>query len=183
MVKSYGFSHDRIKEQPEKNMQINSGSGPRHMAISPSGNHAFVFSELDAKIYSFKKLDGRFEPLESIPTLPLEFKGIPSGAAIRIHPNGRFIYVSNRGYNGITIFQFDEKSEKLSWSGYVPSGGKTPRDMNIDPEGNWLVCANQDSNNLVVFEINPTSGRLLQNSVNKEVKSPSCVLFGKEEIR
>ncbi|MDN5217281.1 lactonase family protein [Fulvivirgaceae bacterium BMA12] len=181
MVKSYRFTHDSIVEQQEKHMKVDPGAGPRHMVISPSGNYAFVFSELDAKIYSFKKVDGKFEPLASMLTLPAHFKDVPSAAAIRMHPNGRFIYVSNRTFNGITIIHFDENDEKMSLIGDVPTGGKTPRDMNIDPDGNWLICANQDSDNLVVFSINQESGELSQISVNEEVKTPSCVLFRKEE--
>ncbi len=180
MVKSYRFTHDWIREQPDECIQINSGSGPRHMVTSPSGNYVFVFSELDAKIHSFRKGGQKIGPLESILTLPPDFEGVPSGAAIRMHPGGRFIYVSNRGYDGITIFRFDEDHEKMSLIGFVPSGGKTPRDMNIDPDGNWLICANQDSDNLVVFSIDQKSGNLSQANVNNEVKTPSCVLFGKE---
>ncbi|TRX60045.1 lactonase family protein [Fulvivirga sp. M361] len=179
MVKSYRFTDDWIKEQPEENIQVDTGAGPRHMVISPSGEYIFVFSELDAKIHSYKKSNGKFECLESVATLPKDFKGVPSGAAIRMHPNGRFIYVSNREYNGITILSFDKISEKIVLIGFVSSGGKTPRDMNIDPDGNWLICANQDSDNLIVFRIHQTSGRLSQISVNEEIKTPSCVLFGK----
>ena len=181
VVKSYKFTDNWIREQPEKNIHVNSGAGPRHMVISPSGNHAFIFSELDANIHSFKRVNQKFESLESLMTLPPDFKGIPSGAAIRMHPNGKFIYVSNRGYNGIAIFNFDQDSEKMYLIDQVHSGGKTPRDMNIDPDGNWLVCANQDSDNLIVFKIDQKSGRLSQTSVNEEVKTPSCVLFRKGE--
>ena len=177
-VKAYRFTSDSIREQPEAHMPVHPGSGPRHMVISQEGNHAFVFGELDAKIHCFKKNGQRFEFLESVATLPSDFRGVPSGAAIRMHPNGRFIYVSNRGYNAIAAFHFDEEKEKLSLIGHVPSGGKTPRDMNIDPNGNWLVCANQDSDNLVVFRINQQSGQLSQTGSSEAIKSPSCVLFG-----
>lgn len=180
-VKSYRFTDDQVQEQPGECIQVHPGAGPRHMVISPPGKHAFVFSELDAKIHSYRKNGQRFEPLESATTLPAGFEGVPSGAAIRMHPNGKFIYVSNRGYDGITIFHFDEENEEMSLMGFVPSGGKTPRDMNIDPTGNWLICANQDSDNLVVFRIDRKTGQLSPVGTNEAVKTPSCVVFGTEE--
>ena len=178
-VRSYQLVGGMIKEQPEKDIRVNAGSGPRHMVLSLSGNHAFIFSELDAKIHVFKKIQQTFEFLDTYLTLPSDYDGQPSGAAIRIHPNGKFIYTSNRGYNGITLFHFDESNEKLFFVEHVPSGGKTPRDMNIDPDGKWLVCANQDSDNLVVFSIDQESGKLNEVYTAEVIKTPSCVLFGK----
>jgi 6-phosphogluconolactonase len=164
-------------ETPEFDISISKGAGARHMALHPNGNIAFVLSELTAELYSFKLFDNKFKPLEVLPTLPNDFDKIPSGAAIRMHPNGNFLYVSNRGADSITIFQFDIESEKLLFLCCEPSGGKTPREINIDPTGQWLLVANQDSDNIVVFSINQKTGLLRNHSVNNELKSPSCIQF------
>jgi 6-phosphogluconolactonase len=164
-------------ESPELDISISKGAGARHMTLHPNGNFAFVFSELTAELFSYKLFDNKFKPLEVLPTLPNDFDNIPSGAAIRMHPNGNFLYVSNRGADSITIFQFDIESEKLLFLCCEPSGGKTPREINIDPTGQWLLVANQDSDNIVVFSINQKTGLLRNHSVNNELNSPSCIQF------
>jgi 6-phosphogluconolactonase len=174
----YDYSLSQYIEVQELEISISRGAGARHMVLHPNGNYAFVFGELTAELFSFKRVENRFEPLEVQPTLPSDYDKIPSGAAIRMHPNGKFIYVSNRGHNSIGIFRFDINSEKMHFIGNEPSGGKTPREINIDPTGQWLLAANQDSDNLVVFSINQKSGLLKKHSVNTELKSPSCIQFG-----
>jgi len=179
LAMAYDFDHSsgQFIKSPKLDIPISQGAGARHMELHPSGNFAFVFSELTAELFSFKLLDNKFIPLEILPTLPNDFNLIPSGAAIRMHPNGNYLYVSNRGGDSITIFQFDMESEKLLLLGWEPSGGKTPREINIDPTGQWLLVANQDSDNIVVFNINQKTGLLAKRSVNNELHSPSCIRF------
>ncbi len=169
-------------ESPELDISISKGAGARHMILHPNGNYAFVFSELTTELFSFKLIDNKFKSLEVLPSLPSDFDNIPSGAAIRMHPNGNFLYVSNRGVDSITIFRFDIESEKLLTIGYEPSGGKTPREINIDPTGQWLLVANQDSHNIVVFSINQKTGLLRNHSVNNELNSPSCIQFFEDSV-
>jgi 6-phosphogluconolactonase len=158
-------------------MSISKGAGARHMTLHPNGNYAFVFSELTAELFSFKRIEDKFTPLEILPSLPDNYDKTPSGAAIRIHPNGKFIYVSNREFNSITIFRFDLESEKLFLVGYESSGGKTPREINIDTTGNWLLVANQDSDTIVIFAIDQYTGLLKRHSINNELGSPCCIHF------
>ena len=162
---------------PESDINIHKGAGARHMVIHPDNNHAFIFSELTSQVFSYKIVSRKFELLEVISSLPVEYKNTQSGAAIRMHPDGQFLYVSNRGYDVITIFKFDKQSEQLSMIGYQPSGGKTPREINIDPTGQWLLVANQDSDNIVVFRIDQKNGLLKQISINNDIKTPSCIQF------
>lgn len=178
-VKAYTFNDTskQFTKAPKLDIPITKGAGSRHMILHPNGNYAFVFSELTANIFSFKLVNKQFTLIEVTPSLPNDYKETPSGAAIRIHPNGKFIYVSNRGFDGISIFQFDLKSEKILLLGYEPSGGKTPREINIDPTGKWLLVANQDSNNIVIFSIDQKTALLKKHSINTEAKSPSCIQF------
>ena len=178
-AKAYVFSEttENFIGTPELDISIAKGGGARHMAMHPNENYAFVFAELTSELFSFKRKEANFVPLEVAPSLPKDYKETPSGAAIRMHANGKFIYVANRGHESIAVFHFNEETEKLTFVERVSSGGKTPREINIDPSGKWLLVANQDSHNIVVFSINQTTGSLKQHAVNTEIKSASCICF------
>jgi 6-phosphogluconolactonase len=167
----------KMFEASDSNICIQKGAGARHMVIHPDSEFAFVFSELTSELFSFRIKEKKIRFIEVLPSLPKNQSSIPSGAAIRMHPNGRFLYVSNRSNNSISIFHFDKKSEKLKLAGYESSGGKTPREINIDPSGQWLLVANQDSDNIVVFSIDQSNGLLEKNEINKEIKTPCCIQF------
>tara|TARA_B100000809_G_scaffold141837_1_gene139401 strand:+ start:39103 stop:40176 length:1074 start_codon:yes stop_codon:yes gene_type:complete len=179
IAKAYKFSDTTKKfmECPKMDISITKGSGARHMVLHKNENYAFIFSELTSQLFSFKRNNQKFIPLETLSSLPSDFKGTPSGATIRIHRNGKFIYVSNRGHDSIVLYHFNEETEKLVLLTSISSGGKTPREINIDPTGKWLLVANQDSNNIVVFSIDQESGFLKRHSVNTESKSANCIQF------
>ena len=168
---------DEFESLSSLNMQIENGAGARHMVLHPNNKYAFIFSELTAEVFSFRNVENKWELNESIKSLPADAITVPAGAAIRIHPNGKFIYVSNRGHNSITAFQFNEISEKLELIETFDCGGKTPRDFNIDPSGSWIIAANQDSDNLVVYKIDTNIGSVKRVAENTEVKTACCIQF------
>lgn len=122
------------------------GAGPRHLAFHPSGRYAYVVNELDSTVAAFTRdLDtGGLHPIGSASTLPTGYDGHSTTAEIRVHPSGRFLYASNRGHDSIAVFSIDTSSGKLTPLGCTPTGGKTPRNFNIDPTGRYLLAANQD---------------------------------------
>ncbi|MGC1636025.1 MAG: beta-propeller fold lactonase family protein, partial [Candidatus Acidiferrales bacterium] len=77
--------------------------------------------------------------------------------------------------NSIAVFAVDHAKGTLTLVEFVPTGGRTPRNFAIDPSGQWLVAANQDSNNIVTFRINTKSGRLTPAGQSIEVNSPTMV--------
>ena len=113
------------------------GSGPRHMVFHPSRRFAYVLNELSATIAAFRyDADrGALDPSQTISTLPPGFAGPKSGAEIRMHPSGRFLYSTNRGHDSVAIFAIDPGSGALANIGWVPTQGATPRGMNVDPSG------------------------------------------------
>ncbi|RYE64835.1 MAG: lactonase family protein, partial [Rhizobiaceae bacterium] len=117
-----------------------------------------------------------FTLLSETSTVPADFAGTSSCAAIKIHPNGRFLYVSNRGHDTIVACEIlaDGGLRTLGW---YPTMGRTPRDFAIDPTGRYLIVANQDSHSLVCFEINGEHGTLTTIGEPFEIGSPVCVLF------
>jgi 6-phosphogluconolactonase len=149
------------------------------MAFHPNGRFAYVLSEMAAAVTAFRYDSGRgsLEELQTISTLPNDFTGGKSGAEIAVHPNGRFLYASNRGHDSIAVFAIDPAKGTLTAAGHVPTQGKTPRGFAIDPTGAYLFAANQDSDNVVLFRIDPKTGGLAPAGTVLEVGSPVCVTF------
>lgn len=155
------------------------GAGPRHMAFSPDWRHAYVINELDGTLLAaaYDAETAAFEVMAAPGTLPEDFEGGNTTAEVEVHPNGRFVYASNRGHDSIAVFHRDVATGALAFVQHAPSGGGHPRHFKIDPSGRWLLCANRDSNNIVVFSIDPERGTL--EAVGEPVASPSpiCILF------
>ena len=108
-------------------------------------------------------------------TLPGDFSGDSLAAAVRVHPDGRHVYVSNRGHDSIATFAIGG-DEPLTPLGHVASGGHGPRDLAIDPAGRWLLAANQHSGHLTGFEIDDRTGRPRPVGTLAQVQDPTCVL-------
>jgi 6-phosphogluconolactonase len=154
-------------------------SGPRHMVFGADGLHAYVINEMACTVvaYDFDPLGGSLVPRQTISTLPADFAGQSTCAEIRMHPNGRFLYGSNRGHDSIAVYSIEPNTGFLSLVEIVPCAGKTPRNFTLSPDGKWLVCANQDSDSLAVFRVDDASGRLTLNGPVTKVPAPVCVVF------
>ncbi len=163
---------------------IKPGSGPRHFAFHPNGRLCYVISEMANTItgFTWDAAKGALAELETVSTLPADFKGPNSAAEIAIHPNGKFLYGSNRddsktGHDSIVVFAINDQTGHLDLVQHAPSGGRTPRCFTIDPTGQWLVASNQASNLAVVFKIDPTTGKLTPTGQPVSVPSPLGVQF------
>jgi 6-phosphogluconolactonase len=158
------------------------GSGPRHVAFSPDNKNAYVVNELDNTVSAcaFDAKAGTLKSLQRISTLPEGWSGQTTTAEIEVHPNGRFVYASNRGHDSIAIFARDHKTGALTSLGQAPCGGKIPRHFAIAPGGKWLVCAHQDSNTLAVLPLDPQTGKL--GEAGSVITAPNviCIAFGKK---
>ena len=155
------------------------GAGPRHFKFGADGKHAYALNEINSTMaaYDYDAANGALTPRQVLPMLPSDFKGETTAAEVRVHPNGKFLYGSNRGHDSLAIFAIDQKSGLLTPVDIVPSGGKTPRNFAFSPDGTWLVCAHQDSGNLVVFRVDPATGRLTRTKSEASVPACVCVLF------
>src|SRR5262249_14367802 len=127
--------------------------------------------------FSYDAQHGALHPLQTISTLPKDFKGENTDAEVEVSSNGKFLYASNRGHDAITVFAIDPQKGTLTVVEHVPTQGKTPRHFAIDPTHSYLLLANQDSNNIVVFRVDPNSGRLKATGETINVSSPTCIVY------
>lgn len=155
------------------------GSGPRHMAFTPDGKYAYVINELLNTVSVFKHdtAKGTLEAIETVPTLPADFQGNNSTAEIFVHPNGKFVYGSNRGHDSIVVYAIDENTGKLTLVEHESTQGNAPRNFSLDPEGKFLIAANQQTNNMVVFRVDSTTGKLTPTGHGAECGAPVAIQF------
>jgi 6-phosphogluconolactonase len=159
---------------------VQGGSGPRHGVFHPQGNRCYVLNELDSTVdvLAWDMDRGIFERLGRISALPPDVSGAEcdnTSAAIRLDRGGKYLYVSNRGRDSITVFRVEDGG-LLAYIGAVSSGGRTPRDIILDPAGAFLIAAHQNSDNLTVFWVDEALGILVK-AGEYELPSPVCVLF------
>ena len=168
-----------LTEQAGAGGRVAPGAGPRHMMFSADGRHAYVLNEIASTLstFAYDAASGRMDHVETLSTLPRDFAGKSTTAAIVMHPSGRFVYASNRGHDSIAVFSVDQDSGKLTPHGQTPAGGRNPRDFNVDPSGTFLLAAHSESDTISTFRINADSGALEPTDQVCQVPSPVRVLF------
>jgi 6-phosphogluconolactonase len=156
---------------------VNPGDGPRHAVFDANG-HIYVLGELQSTVTDIR-LDPHkdIEAVQRISTIPPDYKGRNDAAEIALHPNGKWLFASNRGHDSIAVFSVDPATGKLEHAGDYSTGGKEPRHFAIDPTGQFLLAENQNSNSIVVFRINPEIGALSEVQIAEGVPSPVCLVF------
>ncbi|GGM98393.1 6-phosphogluconolactonase [Dyadobacter beijingensis] len=154
------------------------GAGPRHLIIHPSGKRLFLLNELEATVTACSiDKKGVITAIKTYPTIPADYSGpTNTSAAIHLHPNGKFVYVSNRGHNSVSAFKILGNGE-LEMVDQQTKSISTPRDFNIDPTGKYMIVANQGSDNLVVYDVNAETGKFTFKHESIAVKLPICVAF------
>jgi 6-phosphogluconolactonase len=157
------------------------GSGPRHLTFHPNGKWVYVLNEMGATViaYDYDPTNAGLKALQTSKTLPEDFKGNNTSAEVQIDPSGRYLYASNRGdSNFLTIFSIDQATGRLTLVGYQPSLGRIPRNFRIDPTGQFMVVANQESGTIVLFKIDQLTGKLTPvGTPMPTIKGPLCVKF------
>ncbi len=152
------------------------GGGPRHLALSKDGKFAYLCNEMLSSVSTFKiAADGGMSLVGTLSTLPQPTPG-NSTAEIFLHPNGKWLYVSNRGHNSVAVYSVD-KNGSLSLVEIADAGVKIPRGFAIDPSGHWLVIAGQDSNDITSHRIDQKTGKLTPSGSHISVGKPVCVIF------
>ena len=132
--------------------------------------------ELSGIVIGYSYNNGKLKQIQSISSLQKDFTGAVGCADIHVSKDGKFLYCSNRGdADLITIFSINPKNGQLTVAGYQYTLGKTPRNFNFDPSGNFLLAANQNSDDIVIFKINRKTGLLTDTGKRISVPNPVCI--------
>ena len=175
-VKVFALTPDGAKEQPEKDIAVPPGAGPRHLALAPDAKFAYVCGELDMTVNVVRlDLDGKSEVIQTLPTVPKKEKG-QSTAECVLHPSGKFVYVSNRGHHSVAVFKVND-DRKLTAAGHITGDIKTPRNFAVDPTGKWMLIASQDGGKVGVWELDAATGMGKETGSTAAVSRPVCVRF------
>ena len=155
-------------------LSTDGGCGPRHMAFSKNKPYAWVLCEMSNEVYAFETKSGKRIGVYS--TLPKDFKEVTHCAAIKLSADEKRLYASNRGHDSIACFDINLNTGALSLNTIFPTGGKTPRDFGISPDGAYLYAANQESDNILVYKME--NGIPKGNAVSElKIPCPVCVVF------
>ncbi|NLI52803.1 MAG: lactonase family protein [Clostridiales bacterium] len=157
------------------------GDGPRQFVFDESGKFLYLVTELSntVRVYAYDGDSGTAKFLQSLPTLPNDCVADTTSACIKLHPCGEFLYASNRGYDSIASYRVHQDGTLTPLS-IMKTDGRTPRDFNITPDGGFLLCGLQDSNELILYGINPLNGQLTELE-RTPCNSPTAVLFADYE--
>lgn len=175
----YAYHPDAEKDilKLKDSIKVKAGSGPRHITFSKDGKFAYLIQELEGDVTVFSYDQGSLKIIQETSLVDQNFKGENGGSDIQLSADGKFLYLSNRGTeNNITTFAIG-KDGKLSRKGQISTDGKGPRAFVIDPSGNWLLVGNQNSNNIVIFSRNKTTGELKNTGKKIALGAPVCFVF------
>lgn len=175
--KIYVFAiEDKLMKKSE--ILLPPGSGPRHFVFHGKEKLLYVISEITSELFTIDFRSGEYILKQFTPTLPLDFKGQNTGGAIRIAPDNRFIYVSNRGHDSISILLIKEHGfvEKI---GSVSTEGQHPRDFNLSPDGEFLLAGNMNTDNLTLYKIDRDTGALTLLRSDIYSPEPCSIVFQK----
>ncbi|MCB1120217.1 MAG: beta-propeller fold lactonase family protein [Verrucomicrobiae bacterium] len=190
-VPDLGLDKIMIYKVNEKNASISEhgfaqsvpGGGPRHMKFSVDGKHIFLLNELALSVttFAYDAKAGTTERKTTTPALTEEEKArqaFNSSAEILVHPNGKFVYSSNRGDDTVSLYWANKESGHLARKDVENVRGAFPRNINLDPTAKWLLAAGQQSNTIAVFAVDQKSGEMIhQTGNNINVPGPICILF------
>ena len=168
-------------------VEMESGGGPRHFVFDSAGKYGYSLKEMSGIVTTmvWNAETGTFKKLQDVSSLAPNFVGANDSAETAIHPNGKFLYESNRRFRGpnlfgpdsIGVYAIDAATGKLSEVEQVSPGGTMPRNFAIDPTGAYLFSGNELSGTVTLFKVNAESGRLTQTSTTLKVDVPVSIAF------
>ena len=152
------------------------GAGPRHFEFHPTGKYAYLIEELTGSISVYAYEKGKLKLLQNISALPRDYTGPIGSADIHVSQDGYFVYVTHRGEsNTIAILQV-LKNGTLNYVAEQSVNGRKPRNFSISPpNGKYILVANQDSDEIVVFRRNDENGLLTDTGKRIKVPKPVCI--------
>jgi len=173
-IKAYKLENQKLVSQENRDCKVTTGGGPRHLVFSKNGEMCYVMNELSGDVSILKSSGEGYSEISTVSSLPRDYNGVPSGSAIRMHPNGKYVYVANRGSETLTVLEVDGTG--LQPKEIYKTGGKELREFNLTPDGEWLIACHQNSHDTAVYKVRE-NGLLDERYRTTEILSPVCVLF------
>ncbi len=184
-VVAYRYGDGRIWPDPEADIVVPAGGGPRFGEFSQDGKHFYLINEIGSQVMHFRcqrnaaengagSACGMMAMADSVSTLPDGYDGGNICSDLHLTPDGRFLLASNRGHDSLACYRI-QADGSLSFVERVSSGGRTPRNFAVDPSGAYVLVGNQDSDNITVFRLD-LEGHLSQVS-QMATGSPVCIRF------
>ena len=187
----YRINKAENKLEPVSYFDTKPGTGPRHLAFHPTKDLFFVVSELLPFIaaYDFNRATGEIREINMISVEPENYEprdynnfgACTHPADVHVHPNGKFVFSSNRGHNSISTFAVDEETGALSFVRSLASQGVTPRTFAISPDGKYMLVANQDTSTVFTWALGE-DGSLTPTGSVAYVDQPVCVKYVEVEV-
>ncbi len=168
-------------------VDVEPGGGPRHFVFDSAGKFGYSLKEMSGfvTVLVWEASNGTLTSVQDAKTLASDFIGSSDSAEIAIHPNGKFLYESNRRFRGaslwgpdtIGVFSIDPVKGTLSEIEQVPPGGTMPRNFAIDPTGSYLFSANELTGNVLLFRVDSATGRVTPTNTELKIDVPVCITF------
>ena len=154
------------------------GSGPRHLLFDAKGRHAYLTLEMSGEVVMFDVKDDALLERQRLPLTEQQGAAAKAAGGLHLSADGRFLYVSNRGTaNEIVVFSVGKEDGQLTFLQRRSVEGDHPREFALDPSDNFLLVANQKSNQIVVMRRDPRSGKLLETVQTLNQAAPSDLKF------
>jgi 6-phosphogluconolactonase len=162
----------------QQTIAVKPGSGPRHLVFSKNSKYAYLTQEMGALVTVFSYVEDKLKPIQTVAMEDASFKGQNGAADLHLSPDGKFLYASNRGEaNDVVVYKVNPTTGKLSFVERKSSLGNGPRNFAIDPSGNFLLVASQNTDDIYTFKINKTTGKLTQTGAKLQLSHPVYLKF------
>jgi len=172
----YDMDPEAGRLEEKQRIGVESGAGPRHVAVHPDGSVVYLLCERNSTLIAFEReADGTLSRTTGVSTLPEGFDGENYTAEVSVHQSGEFLFVSNRGHDSVATFDLDDPI-RPELVGQTDSGGSWPRHFTTGPDGEYLFVANQQSDDVHTFRIGD-DGSLDPTGETVEIPQPVCLVF------
>jgi 6-phosphogluconolactonase len=181
-IMNYAFDAETGVLSPNPNqafLKMEPGSGPRHLAFHQDKNLVYILAEMSSTVTActFDSKSGVLEVISTVSIVEENFTGKLQAAAIRIHPNGKFVYASNRDENSnLAVFSI-ESDGSLKQSQIIRDIPYWPRDFNLTPDGSYLLVAGARANEIALYRVDKSTGELENLNSNITVPTPTSIVF------